>query len=115
VPACLPACLPAWLAGWLAGWLPIAAGPTSLNYGWLDCRYDIFGRYGFDLPESATELLGNLQHKIEVVGGRKAKLLFIDPVLDQALIWSRESMSLKEKRLKDAFGKLYLQHCAVHT
>lgn len=67
--------------------------------------YDIFARYGLDLPDNATDVLETLQHKVEMVGGRKNKMLFVDPVLEQALLWSRQAMALKEKRLSDAFGK----------
>ena len=67
--------------------------------------YDIFARYGFDVPESAPAVLEKLPQKIEVVGGRKSKRLFVDPLLEQALLWSRQAMTLKEKRLSDAFGE----------
>ena len=35
---------------------------------------------------------------------RKIKMLFVDPVLELALHWSRQAMVLKEKRLSDTFG-----------
>ncbi len=49
-------------------------------------------------------MLENLQHKVVVVGGRKSKMLFVDPLLEQALVWSRQAMSLKETKLSETFG-----------
>lgn len=67
--------------------------------------YDIFAQYSFDLPANAQVVLENLQHKVVVIGGRKNKMLFVDPLLEQALLWSRQAMSLKEKKLSETFGK----------
>lgn len=66
--------------------------------------YDVFARYGFDLPDNATAVLETLHHKVEVVAGRKNKMLFVDPVLEQALVWARQAMELKEKKLSETFG-----------
>ena len=66
---------------------------------------DVFARYGFDLPDNATAVLETLQAKVEVVAGRKNKMLFADPVLEQALVWAREAMKLKEEKLSETFGE----------
>lgn len=67
--------------------------------------YDIFAQYGFDLPVDASTVLENLEHKIEIIGGRKNKRLFVDPLLEQALVWSRQAMTLREKRLSETFSE----------
>ena len=79
--------------------------------------YDVFARYGFDLPDNATAVLETLQGKVEVVAGRKNKLLFADPVLEQALVWAREAMKLKEEKLSETFGAhfLLLLNCTLRT
>ena len=104
--------------------------------------YDIFGLYGFQLPEDVADQLGRLQHKVEVwfchtfpplhcpsvlspvllqfplfpstfcswgamgqvVVGRKLKQNFIDPVLEMVLLWARDAMILKERKLTQAFA-----------
>ena len=40
----------------------------------------------------------------QVVVGRKLKQNFIDPVLEMVLLWARDAMILKERKLTQAFA-----------